>query len=46
MSYLESDSSDEDNFNENALSDDQDREEVAEALAKLCPGERQIHEGR
>ena len=31
--YLESDSSDEDKTNENALSDDQDRGEVVEALA-------------
>ena len=33
MIYLESDSSDEDKSDENALSDDQDRGEVAEALA-------------
>ena len=33
MNYLELDSSDEDKSDENALSDDQDREEVAEALA-------------
>ena len=33
MNYLELDSSNEDKSNENALLDDQDREEVAETLA-------------
>ena len=33
MNYLELDSSDEDKSNETALSDDQDREAAAEALA-------------